>query len=204
MHSFKDFKGQQWDIELVRSKLRVITSRTKVDLLSLYEVDAEDQLSNLQAVISDEDKLLEVLAVACETQIIERKLTASEFGDLLKAEALDDAADALLREGASFFPAARRSAIISVLDTARAVAKNFESMLSVNFNVTEEADRISKLLLESMASGQTTNPPAEPSTISAGGSPDASGSTPTDIAFQNSASFTLPLTDNAGITPPRS
>lgn len=204
MHSFTDFKGEQWDIELVRSTLRTITARTGVDLLSIYEVDVENQLSNLEAIIGDEDKLIQILAVACATQIVERKLTPVEFGDRLKAESLEAAADALCREGASFFPTARRSAIISVLDTAKAVAQKLESMLPANFDVREEADRISKQLFESLVSTTktTATPDHEPSTTSAGGlqAGSAEASTLTDTAFLNSADFTQPPTASAGTT----
>ncbi len=210
MHSFKDFKGEQWDIELVRSSLRTIKARTGIDLLCIYEVDAENQLKNMEQVLGDEDKLIEILTVACATQIVERKLTPVEFGDRLKAESLDDAADALAREGASFFPTQRRLAIISVLDTAKAVAQNLENMLSANFDVRGEAERISQLLFASLDSTTKTTTETtlvvEPSTNSAGGSPDAStaSSTLTDTAFLNSADFTPPPTDNAGTTQPRS
>ncbi len=207
MHSFKDFRGDQWDIELLRSSLRTIKARTGIDLLCIYEVDAENQLKNMELVLGDEDKLIEILTVACATQICERKLTPVEFGDRLKAESLDAAADALAREGASFFPAARRSAIISVLDTAQLVAKNLESMSHVNFNASEEAERISKLLFESLVSGtKTTTPVVEQSTNSAGGSQAGSAetSTLTDTAFLSFANSTPPQTDNAGTTPPRS
>lgn len=203
MHSFTDIKGQQWDVEIVRSTLAKIRSRTQVDLLQIFELDVDNNLSKLGEFIADEARLIEILAVACERQMVERSLTKVDFGDLLKADELLAAADALCREAASFFPTRQRSLILRVLDTAKIAVERLYDTLPTNFDASAEADLILSELREKLL-GSATNPieSAELSTNSAGGFPDASASTPTDIAFQSYASSTLPVTDATGITPP--
>lgn len=205
MHSFTDTKGQQWDIDLVRSTLAKIHSRTGVDLLQIFELDVDDNLSKLGEFIADEARLIEILSVACERQMVERSLTKVDFGDLFKADELLAAADALCREAATFFQIRQRSLILGVLDTAKIAVERLYDTLPTNFDASAEADLILSELREKLL-GSATNPidAAEPSTSFAGGLPDASESTPTDIAFQSFASSTLPVTDATGITPPAS
>ena len=195
------------EISLVRSTIRLIHSRTSIDLLKLFAGSGDDPMEHAVALGEDTDQLLAVLAIALEAQIKERGLDAERFADLLRGDELAAAYEALLRECADFSPIRIRSLIISVLDNGARAEKNFSAALLEKSNAVMDATT-TKLLheldanLEAILTTLTDRP--KPSTTSSGGSPDDSAFTPIPTDSPNSADSMPVLIDSAGTTPPPS
>ena len=91
MQVFKDAEGVEWGISLNVDAIRKVREQCQVDLHKLDE-------SSLQALIEDDEKLVDVLHEVLKSQAEKRDLDATGFASRLIGPAIDRAADALMEE----------------------------------------------------------------------------------------------------------
>ncbi len=98
MHSFKDPKGQTWDIFINVNTIKRVRSRCNVNLLDVFEGKLLDRLA------TDPVLLVDVLYVLCQPQADMRNITDEMFAELMAGDVIEAATKALCDELVSFSP----------------------------------------------------------------------------------------------------
>lgn len=111
MSKFKDTEGREWSIALDAPTIREVREACDFDLVSddgkLYERLSEDPV-----------KLIEVLWTLCKGQ--HASVEYIPFAKSMVGDAIEHATDALLEAVANFFPARKRSLLLSLAKKQRA------------------------------------------------------------------------------------
>ena len=108
MSVFRDANGAEWDIQLDAFGIEDVKRETGIDL-------ADISASGWLAVETDASAVGRVLAVLCGEQIRACKSNSRAFARLVRGDAIQRGRQALLAEGADFFPATEWSEIQSSL-----------------------------------------------------------------------------------------
>ncbi len=97
MSTFRDIKGDEWQVQLDAFAIEEAKRETGVDL-------ADISAGGWFAIATDASAVGRVLAVLCGEEIRTCKLTSRAFARLVRGEAIQRGRQALLDEGADFFP----------------------------------------------------------------------------------------------------
>ena len=108
MSVFRDAHGAEWDFQLDAFGIEDVKREAGIDL-------ADISASGWLSVETDASAVGRVLAVLCGEQIRACKSTSRAFARLVKGEAITRGRQALLAEGADFFPAPEWSEMQSSL-----------------------------------------------------------------------------------------
>ena len=123
MSVFRDANGAEWDIQLDAFGIEDVKRDTGIDL-------ADISASGWLAVETDASAVGRVLAVLCGEQIRACKSNSRAFARLVRGDAIQRGRQALLAEGADFFPATEWSEIQSSL-TKRKSSKTQTDQLNL-------------------------------------------------------------------------
>ena len=123
MSVFRDANGAEWDIQLDAFGIEDVKRETGIDL-------ADISASGWLAVETDASAVGRVLAVLCGEQIRACKSNSRAFARLVRGDAIQRGRQALLDEGADFFPATEWSEIQSSL-TKRKSSKTQTDQLNL-------------------------------------------------------------------------
>ncbi|VTS01542.1 unnamed protein product [Gemmata massiliana] len=102
MASFKDIKGDEWQLVLTVGSVADVKRDTDINL-AISSKDA----AWVEAIFSNDGKFVEVLWVLCAPQAKERGVTPEAFGYRFGGDTLEDAGNALAIAVADFFPRSR-------------------------------------------------------------------------------------------------
>jgi hypothetical protein len=141
MATFKDKTGFDWDLELTTGRIQKVKSETGVNLAL-----ASKEMSWLDAVYSDNEKLAAILYSICEKQAKAAGVEPEEFADRLTGPVLGAAGEALAVSVCDFFP---RSKVAQALKTKLA-------------QVMREADAKAVAAIESPPSTDSPKPTGAP------------------------------------------
>lgn len=120
MRSFKDSKGDIWDVAIHITAERRLRSRLNFSLIDL----AKDKFIGLADFLGDPIRLVDVLYVICEDQCRERGISDEDFGRRMFGDTITKATQAFLEELTDFFPEPEvRAALDLILKTGRKVAQ---------------------------------------------------------------------------------
>ncbi len=140
MASFKDRKGQDWQISLDPVTVDEVREKHKVDLVNLDK-------DPLQLLRINPMKLVAVVHILCQEQIQERNLTPEQFAKSLQFPP-DEMLAAVEESIVSFFPTGRHSHVREVLAGAAGMAVNLDKLTTVKMRQVLEnpltLDAISK------------------------------------------------------------
>lgn len=123
MSTFRDASGDEWRVQLDAFGIEDAKRETGVDL-------ADISAGGWLAIATDAAAVGRVLAVLCGEQIRERKLNSRQFARLVRGDAIERGRQALLDEGADFFPPSEWSAMRSSL-TKRLESKQQTDQLNL-------------------------------------------------------------------------
>jgi hypothetical protein len=150
MHTFTDAIGEEWAITLDTSIVRRLRASLGIDLLRI------DDQATLETLITDDEKLVDVISELCTDQIRHRKLDEVGFAQRLIGDALDNACDALIDELVFISRRNRREVIAAAWNKTKAfqdVAKE-QSLKAIN---SEEMDAlIQKQIQDAIHGGMTS------------------------------------------------
>jgi len=108
MKTFKDNKGREWKVVIDTTALG------RVRDLAGFQLAGIDKASGFKVSELNDDlvKLVDVLCALCRPQAEQEKISDEEFAAGITGDVLEDAYCAMIEELASFFPGARRRAIL--------------------------------------------------------------------------------------------
>jgi len=109
MRTFTDNANRTWQVALNVTTIKRVKETLDVDLLGVLDGTLLEQLGN------DPIMLCNVLYVACKPQADSLGVTDEQFGEGLCGDAIDRAADCLLKELVDFFPIAKRRVLAEML-----------------------------------------------------------------------------------------
>lgn len=172
MRTFKDNEGREWQVRIDVNAVRAVRDALAVNLLTL----PEQEFALLSRLTTDLVLLVDVLYVVCRRQAQERGVSDEAFGQAMYGDAIQAAADALIRETIDFFPDARRRAMLTkVIDKGQALG---EMLMDRGM---QEAARLDRMDLAKAAAKLLGNEPGS----SAGSAPGPAASTPADSPSPN-------------------
>jgi hypothetical protein len=98
--SFKDAAGQEWPVRVNYGTCRLVNDETDIDLLEA----ARGRMGALQDLVDDPHRLMQVIWTLCSEQARQQDIDEKAFAERFDADAIRDAAEALLYGLISFFP----------------------------------------------------------------------------------------------------
>ena len=162
MHTFRDKKGAQWDIEVGLAQLAAVKSRVGLDLTHLVTADQSSTIAEL----ADPAKLFDVLLTLTEAQRLERGVSPEDFGAALNdADLVEAAMEAVINGTIDFFPNRSRTALRTAFATVKKVGTEIRA---------KALDRLETLVADPKLAQRLTSTLSK----SAGGSQESSGLTP--------------------------
>lgn len=171
MSVFRDSTGLEWPISFDCFVLEDVKKETGIDLADL-------SAGGWWAIENDVSAVGRVLSVVCRHEITTRGLDAKTFARRIRGQSIEAARDALVSEGADFFPRSQWSALLSNLKkrrdgaTATADLTALEPLLrAIELMPEEMRQGAMEALKEAMATGKVplgVSPTSEADT-SAGG-----------------------------------
>jgi len=188
---FADALGHEWRLELDGFLLDRIAAEAQVDLADL-------SAGGLFAVERDVEALVRVLAVACEEQLRERRVSPADFQRQIRKDAITRARGAVMEALADFFPANEWSGMLSSLKTRKDQPEMTPEQLQLAagfLKMDPEVQRdVMELIRREMAGGSLPSLPEDefasvqavmPHTL-AGVSPENAASAPEDLVSATS------------------
>jgi hypothetical protein len=101
---FRDAQGEEWQVQFDAFNLADTKKETGIDL-------ADISAGGWHAIEVDATAVGKTLAIVCGDEIRARKLTGRDFAKRVRGDAIERGRQALLAEGADFFPQSEWSAI---------------------------------------------------------------------------------------------
>lgn len=150
MHTFKDAIGEEWAVTLDTAKVRQLREQIGVDLFRI------DDANTLEALINDDEKLVDVISVICTSQIEHRKLDASLFAQRMLGDALDNACDALIDELVFISRRNRREVIAAAWNKTKTFQEIAKTKAMEAIESTELETAIVDHITESIRGGTTS------------------------------------------------
>ena len=136
----------------------------KVDVGAIKRVDGlmgirldkvmEDEMAVLLDVMTDVVKTVDVLWILVEPEATQKGITAEQFGESLVGDAIEDAAEALGRAIAEFFPKRQRLILEATLGRAKAYGETLAQEVG---KVTEMIAAIPDETMKSTSLNSVTN-----------------------------------------------
>ena len=123
MSVFRDHEGKEWQVRLDAFGIEDVKRETGIDL-------ADISAGGWFALATDAAAVGRVLAVLCGDELRARNTTGRAFARLVRGDAITRARQALLDEGADFFPASEWSELQSSL-TKRKSSKSQTDQLNL-------------------------------------------------------------------------
>jgi hypothetical protein len=139
MPSFKTADGREWLIRLDAPKIREVRTELEIDLGAL------DFSKIAQALANDPVLLVDVLWVLCREQAqTVYHIESRAFGESLVGDALDDAAEAIIKARADFSPARMKALILKTAETSERIRAKAAEMATARLSDPALEDRILK------------------------------------------------------------
>ena len=131
MTTFNDKQKRAWTLELTVGSARRVKADTTVDLVNIIslENDGKASMEALGKLVEDPFALVDVIFSLCKPQAEKEGITDKQFADLLDADAVEAAANALVEEIINFCPAAKRKALKKINQIAQRIAAKNEAEL---------------------------------------------------------------------------
>lgn len=148
MKTFKDNKGQEWDVAVTVASAETLRDTLNIDILTFGKEEDPASARCMPMVVhrleQDVSLLVDVLFVICQRQARERGVSDEAFGHLLGGESLDQAATALQDEILAFTrdPNARKT-LVRVIQRFRKRRDQVMKELDESLSETE-LDRLEK------------------------------------------------------------
>lgn len=120
MRSFTDTKNRTWELDINVFTVELVKSRTQINLFAVME----NEFSILTQLLEDLFLRTRVLFVLVESQAKELKVSPEDFARGFSESVLTKSAEALIEAIADFFEGPKQSAMLHVLNTARAANKD--------------------------------------------------------------------------------
>ena len=121
MSVFRDSNGDEWRVYFDAFALADVRKETGIDL-------ADITAGGWQVVETDAAAVGRILAVVCSDEIKARKMNGRQFSRLIRGEAIEAGRNALIDEGADFFPRSEWSAIRANLQKRTKMAAQTEAI----------------------------------------------------------------------------
>jgi len=138
MPSFKTADGREYIVRLDAPKIRDIRAELSLDLGAL------DFGPTAQRLATDPVLLVDTLWILCREQCGHANVTSQQFGESLVGDALDQAADALIKARADFSPARMRSLILKTQETSDRIRAKTTEMAAARLTDPAVEERILK------------------------------------------------------------
>jgi hypothetical protein len=103
--AWTDCEGRRWSTVITVGAIKRVQQLVDVNLLEVFDGQLLNRLAD------DPVLLANTLYAVCQPQAEERHIDDVAFGELLVGDAIEEAAEALVRGVASFFPQRRRAAL---------------------------------------------------------------------------------------------
>jgi len=110
---WKDATGREWSTRITVNTISHVKETSGVLLTDLVDGNLFEQLS------SDIILLCSVICRICEPQWTQREMTASDFGELLVGDAIDEAYRSFVEDLIAFFPKGRREVAAKIAKATR-------------------------------------------------------------------------------------
>lgn len=147
-NSFTDETGDTWTLRVTTGTLFRVRERLGVHLLDLFSADGQ----KFAELCSDPIQLATIIYLVCRDEAESRKLTEIDFYDLIFADTLESATEALMEAIANFFPnPQQRKAANAILGRIKLLRKRMMEMGQTKLETALEG-----IDLESLA-GQESN-----------------------------------------------
>lgn len=98
--TFKDSQDRTWEVNLDGPKIKAVRSELGVDLLSA---------TIFEQLESDTVLLVDVIYLLCKSQADGQTVSATQFGESLVGDPIDEATESLINAIVAFSPARKRS-----------------------------------------------------------------------------------------------
>ena len=138
MATFKDKAGGEWEVRLLAGHLRPMREKYDIDTKGEFQ----GVLKSVAEVVSDAERLYELLAFLCSEQMTERNIDPMKFAMLLDSKAIKGAAMAVTETVVDFCQSPEVAT--STVDSLRATMATVSTM-TADFIRHETPMLISKL-----------------------------------------------------------
>lgn len=139
MASFKDRKGNIWDVELVYTTLKRLKDRLGLDVGKLVA----DELKPLVELYNDPCRMVEVLYVMCEDQIRQRNMSDEDFGRLFDGDTIAAGVEAWESSLITFFQKSNPM-LKKVFDKAKQVTEKSHKLIEAKLDSLSVDEIIAK------------------------------------------------------------
>ena len=151
MRTFKDFQGDEWSIVFTAGD--ALRLRREIG----FDVDALMMKTDkqIEEMLYDGNKILQILVLLLEDEIIRRGLTeakgdkivlAEVFGDRFQGDTIDDATLAFLLAVADSLPKLKRRALIEIIDKISPALEVAEAAMVKKIQATDLTEKITKAI----------------------------------------------------------
>lgn len=158
MRSFKDSKGQTWDLDIHVRACKEVKGLTGVDLPGLFGDDAR----GFKELMNDPCQLVDVLWVLVRAQAESRNVSDEVFGRSLGGDSLEAAAEAFTEALVDFFPPKNRELIRKMTQKGKVLLdrKMDLALAKIDALTDEELEALldREILGESAGASSTTVP----------------------------------------------
>lgn len=153
MHSFHDSAGRVWPVELTVGSAKRIFAECGVDLISSAVGDDVESVvtSSLDALVRQPYLLADVLWSFCSVQARRDHVSREDFLEKLDADAIQNAADAVIGEVILFSRPAKRKIMTALFRNAKAFAGELDRTVSAVLDTPEMRRSIRTLLAKSVS-----------------------------------------------------
>lgn len=153
MRRFVDGAGRSWGVDINVAQIRRVRDLLKVDLFKLIE----DGLKPLAELLADPVRLVDVIFALLMDQAAQQQVTDVQFGQALRGDSLQQAAETFVEELIDFFPETRdrltlRKVLAKEKEIAQVIAQERDQMIDTMLP-EEEARKIVRVLTQKRSSG---------------------------------------------------
>lgn len=120
MNCFNDKNGRQWTLELNVGSARRVKAETGFDILNIMDLgDGEGNFSGFEKLASDAGLLVDVIYSLCKSQAEKSGLDGDGFAELFNGDAVEGAADALVKEIIDFSQPLKRKMLTVIYERTK-------------------------------------------------------------------------------------
>lgn len=153
---FTDNAGRVWRMSITLADLKRVRELTGVKIGDLID----DNFRPLVELLSDLEKLVDVIYVLCEPEATKLGVTAEQFGRGLFGDAIEAAAQAFQRALANFFPSRVRQMMSGLTEKGQAIQARLTAIgmkKIAAIDVEKIVEMLSKPVTDSVASAASTH-----------------------------------------------
>lgn len=144
MASFKDDKGNIWDVNINVAAVKKLRSRIDFDINKMIVLTGRTpDIALATKVLEDPVLLCDILFVLCEKQAEQRGFTDEQFGELLASgDVILGAVEAFMKAVVDFFPGQKRTIFQKIMEMTFRFEKETDEILKSRFADPEANQKI--------------------------------------------------------------